>query len=281
MRANALSVDVEDWFQVYALEPVVDRSTWDQRDCRVERNTDHILELFAGGNAKATFFTLGWVAERYPMLMRRIVDAGHEIASHGYDHRRIYTMDAEIFRADVIRAKRAIEDASGVEVTGYRAPSFSFDARTPWAHAVLAETGHRYSSSIAPLAHDHYGMPEAPRHAYRPLSDSDLVELPVTIGSIFGKDFVTGGGYFRLLPSELTYRTIERENGEADRPAIFYFHPWEVDPGQPRLPGTPLKSRLRHYSRLGAMSGKLDALVRRYRWDRMDRVVAAEASRLS
>lgn len=281
MLANALSVDVEDWFQVYALEPVVDRATWDSRDCRVERNTDHILELFEKGGARATFFTLGWLAERYPQLVRRIVDAGHEIASHGYDHRRIYTMDADTFRADLVRAKAAIEDAAGVAVTGYRAPSFSFDARTPWAHAVLAETGHRYSSSVAPLAHDHYGMPEAPRHAYRPLPDSDLIELPVTIGSMLGKDFVTGGGYFRLLPASLTYRTIDRENQERGRPAIFYFHPWEVDPGQPRLPGTPLRSRLRHYSRLGAMSGKLDRLVRRYSWDRMDRVAKTEAARLA
>jgi polysaccharide deacetylase family protein (PEP-CTERM system associated) len=280
MLANALSVDVEDWFQVYALERAVDRRDWDSLEHRVVGNTQVILDLFDAAGVKATFFTLGWVAERYPALMRGIVERGHELASHGCDHRRVYTMEPEAFRADVIRSKQVLEDASGTAVTGYRAPSFSFDTRTPWAHRILAESGYHYSSSVAPLAHDHYGWPDAPRSLYRPLSDSTFVELPVTIAQVLGRNFVTGGGYFRLLPGQITDNAIRRANREDSRPAVFYFHPWEIDPGQPRVPNTPLRSRFRHYTRLGAMAGKVARLLDRHAWDRVDHIIAREAERL-
>ena len=216
---NGLSVDVEDWFQVGAFERVIARADWDRLDPRVERNTDAVLALFAESGVQATFFTLGWVAHRHPALIRRILAEGHEIASHGWDHRRIFTMDAAQFRADLVRARRAIEQAGGVAVTGYRAPSFSLDTRTPWAHPVLAEEGYRYSSSVAPLRHDHYGWPEAPRYAFRPLADAALIELPVTVAEIAGRGVATGGGFFRLLPAALTDYAVRQVNA-AGEPAI-------------------------------------------------------------
>ncbi len=279
MVVNALSVDVEDWFQVGAFEKVIDRADWDSLEHRVEGNTDRVLALFEAAGVKATFFTLGWVAERYPALMRRIVDGGHEIASHGWDHQRVFTMGPEQFRADLARARVALEDASGVKVTGYRAPSFSIDARTPWAHAVLAEAGYGYSSSVAPIRHDHYGWAEAPRGAHRPVKDSDLIELPITIARVAGRQVTTGGGFFRLLPGAITSTAIGAANRE-QRPAIFYFHPWEIDPAQPRVAQAPFKSKLRHYARLGAMAGKLNTLIAGHAWGRMDAVAAREAERL-
>ncbi|MET0246108.1 MAG: XrtA system polysaccharide deacetylase [Sphingomonas sp.] len=280
MVVNALSVDVEDWFQVGAFETVIDRRDWDGLEHRVEVNSDRVLDLFERGGVKATFFTLGWVAQRYPALIRRIVARGHEIASHGWDHRRVFTMTPEAFRDDLARARAAIEDAGGAAVTGYRAPSFSIDRRTPWAHVVLAEHGYAYSSSVAPIRHDHYGWADAPRTAFRPVAGSDLVELPITITSVFGRQVTTGGGFFRLLPASVTRGAIERANARA-RPAVFYFHPWEIDPDQPRVAAAPLKSRLRHYARLDAMAGKLERLIARHDWGRMDAIVACEAARLS
>jgi len=191
---NALSVDVEDWFQVGAFERVIDRAHWPALESRVARNTDRVLDLFARTGVKATFFTLGWVAERAPAQLRRIVAEGHEIASHGWAHDRVFTMEPEQFRADLRRARTAIEDAAGVPVTGYRAPSFSIDRRTPWAHPVLAEEGYAYSSSVAPIAHDHYGWPDSPRFAWKPLTDSSLVELPVTTATFAGRRMAAGGG---------------------------------------------------------------------------------------
>ena len=276
---NGLSVDVEDWFQVGAFERVIDRDDWPTLQSRVEANTDAVLDLFAESNSKATFFTLGWVAERCPALIRRIVDAGHEIASHGVDHQRVFTMTADQFRADIGRARKALEDAAGVAVTGYRAPSFSIDKRTPWAHRVLAEEGYAYSSSVAPVRHDHYGWPEAPRFAFRPVADAALIELPVTTARIGRRTMATGGGFFRLFPSAFTNWAVRQVNAD-DRPAIFYFHPWEIDPGQPRVANAPLRSKLRHYSRLGAMAGKLRHLVEGHRWGRVDGVAAREAARL-
>ena len=271
---NALSVDVEDWFQVGAFETVIDRGDWPRLESRVERNTDAVLALFAQAGVHATFFTLGWVADRCPSLMRRIVAAGHEVASHGWDHRRVFTMTPAAFRDDLSRARAAIEDAAGTAVTGYRAPSFSIDARTPWAHPVLAEAGYRYSSSVAPVAHDHYGWRAAPRFAFRPLPEADLIELPVTVAEWAGRRMATGGGFFRLLPAALTDAAVRQVN-RAGQPAVFYFHPWEIDPDQPRVGQAPLRSRLRHYSRLGAMAGKLAGLARRHRWGRTDAVVDA------
>lgn len=276
---NGLSVDVEEWFQVGAFERVIDKADWPGLQSRVEANTGAVLDLFAETGAKATFFTLGWVAERAPRLMQRIVAAGHEIASHGVDHQRVFTMTAAQFRADLRRARAALEDASGVAVTGYRAPSFSIDTRTPWAHQVLAEEGYAYSSSVAPVRHDHYGWPDAPRFAFRPVAGADLVELPVTVARIGNRHLATGGGFFRLFPSALTNWAVRQVNAE-ERPAIFYFHPWEVDPGQPRVANAPLKSKLRHYSRLGAMADKLRHLVAGHAWGRIDAIAAREAARL-
>ena len=278
---NALSVDVEDWFQVGAFENVIASSAWDGLPQRVERNSEAVLDLFDRAGVKATFFTLGWVAERYPALIRRITDAGHEIASHGWDHQRVFTMNAAVFRADLEKTRIAIEDACGHSPAGYRAPSFSIDKRTPWAHRVLAEEGYAYSSSVAPVRHDPYGWPEASRFAFRPVQDSKLIELPVTTVEVGGRRLAAGGGgFFRLLPYRFSSWAIARVNGGERRPAVFYFHPWEIDPGQPRVADAPLKSRLRHYSRLGAMEGKLFRLLKSHRWGRTDEVVAAERARL-
>lgn len=279
---NALSVDVEDWFQVGAFEGVIDRESWDSLPRRVERNTDHVLRLFGDAGVTATFFTLGWVAERHPALIRRIAEAGHEVASHGWDHRRVFTLTEQEFAADLDRAKAAIEDACGHSPAGYRAPSFSIDARTPWAHAVLAERNYAYSSSVAPLSHDHYGWPGSPRFAWRPLPDSELIELPVTTVEVAGRRMAAGGGgFFRVLPYAFSRWAISRTNRRDRRPAIFYFHPWEVDPGQPRVGDAPLRSRLRHYTNLSVMEPKLLKLLRDHRWGRTDEVAAAERSRLT
>jgi len=277
---NALSVDVEEWFQVGAFENTIDRADWDGLESRVSANTGQVLDLFAEAGVKATFFTLGWVAARHGALMRRIVAEGHELASHGWDHARVFTLTADGFRDDLRRARAALEDAGGVAVTGYRAPSFSIDARTPWAHPVLAEEGYAYSSSVAPIAHDHYGWAESPIAAHRPVAGADFIELPITTIRVAGRSMTTGGGFFRLLPTRMTDQAVESVNTRAGRPGVFYFHPWEVDPGQPRVRGAPLKSRVRHYARLGAMAGKLRHLVRRHQWDRVDAVVAREAVRL-
>lgn len=278
---NALSVDVEDWFQVGAFENVIDRSDWDGLEQRVERNGNAVIDLFAEAGVKATFFTLGWVAERYPALLRRAAEAGHEIASHGWDHVRVHTMTPEAFRADLKRARTAIEDACGQTPTGYRAPSFSIDKRTPWAHRVLAEEGYVYSSSVAPLRHDHYGWPEAPRFAHRPLAGSDLTELPVTTVEVGGRRMAAGGGgFFRMLPYGFSNWAVARVNKADRRPAVFYFHPWEIDPAQPRVSGAPLRSRLRHYSRLSTMRPKLLRLFKEHSWGRTDEVVASEQARL-
>ncbi|MEH3037362.1 MAG: DUF3473 domain-containing protein [Sphingomonas adhaesiva] len=268
-----MSVDVEEWFQVGAFERTIDKGDWGTLESRVADNTARVLDLFAAAGVRATFFTLGWVAQRQPRLIRRIVAEGHELASHGWDHQRVFTMTAEAFRADLARARVALEDAGGVAVGGYRAPSFSIDARTPWAHDVLAEEGYAYSSSVAPVRHDHYGWRHAPRFAWRPRHDAALVELPVSVARIVGRHVATGGGFFRLLPAALTDVAL-RQAHAAGQPGVFYFHPWEVDPGQPRVARAPLRSRLRHYSRIDAMAPRLAALLARYRWGRTDAVVA-------
>lgn len=278
---NALSVDVEDWFQVGAFETVIARDAWETLPRRVERNTDAVLALFEEAGVKATFFTLGWVATRHPALIRRIADAGHELASHGWDHKRVFTMSEAEFRDDLRRARDTIEQASGRKVGGYRAPSFSIDARTPWAHPVLADEGYAYSSSVAPVRHDHYGWRESPRFAWRPVAGAELIELPVTTVEVAGRRFAAGGGgFFRLLPYALSDWAIARVNRE-QRPAIFYFHPWEVDADQPRVDYAPLKSKLRHYTNLSVMRPKLLKLLKAYKWSRTEEVAAAERARLA
>lgn len=282
---NALSVDVEDWFQVGAFERVIARESWDSLPQRAEANTMAVLELFEQAGVKGTFFTLGWIAERHPQLLRRIADAGHELASHGYDHQRVFTFSPEQFRDDLRKSRYLIEDACGHRVHGYRAPSFSIDARTSWAYRVLAEEGFAYSSSVAPVRHDHYGWPEAPRFAFRPLADSMLVELPVTTARLGGRTLAAGGGgFFRLLPYGFSRWAIRQVNERNSRPAIFYFHPWEIDPGQPFVRNAPMRSRLRHYSRLGTMANKLRRLMTEFEWGRVDELLdeqAAQARSLS
>jgi len=280
MITNALSVDIEDWFQVGAFETTIKRADWDSLECRVERNTDACIALFGESGVKATFFTLGWVAERYPALIRRIVDAGHEIASHGYGHERVFSLSPEVFVENISHTRKLLEDAGGQRVIGYRAPSFSIDARTPWAHEALAQAGYVYSSSVAPVKHDHYGWPEAPRFAFKPVSGHDLIELPVTTALFAGRTLAAGGGgFFRLLPYRFSTWAIRQVN-RADAPASFYFHPWEIDPGQPRVTDAPLRSKLRHYPNLDRMADKLRKLVRQFAWGRYDAVVAEVAATL-
>ncbi|MEM9501898.1 MAG: XrtA system polysaccharide deacetylase [Pseudomonadota bacterium] len=274
---NGLSVDVEDWFQVGAFENVIERDEWDSIKTRVENNVDRILDLFSEADVHATFFTLGWVAKRNPRMIRRIADAGHELASHGYDHARVFTFERAQFGEDIRMAREIIEDASGQKVTGYRAPSFSIDQRTPWAFMELAEQGYAYSSSVAPIAHDHYGWPAAPRFAFRPIPWADLVEMPVTTAMLGGRRVAAGGGgFFRVLPYAFSRWAIRQVNRRDQRPAVFYFHPWEIDPNQPRVPGAPMRSRLRHYTGLEHMAGKLRDLVHEFRWGRMDMVAHRE-----
>ena len=266
---NALTIDVEDYFQVSAMAPYIRRSEWDSRECRVERNVDRILALLARRNTKATFFTLGWLAERYPQLVRAIVAQGPELASHGYGHERASDLSREAFTADISRAKQLLEDIGGVVVQGYRAPSFSIGKGNLWAFDCLQATGHRYSSSIYPIKHDHYGMPDAPRftHSVAP----GLLEIPITTLRLGQRNLPSsGGGYFRLLPYALSRWMIGRVNATDRKPAIFYFHPWEIDPGQPRVAGINLKTRFRHYVNIDRMERRLDQLLQDFRWGRMD-----------
>jgi polysaccharide deacetylase family protein (PEP-CTERM system associated) len=268
---NAFTVDVEDYFQVSALAPQIDRATWDERPCRIERNVNRLLELLAHNDAHATFFTLGWIAERYPQLVRDIVAAGHEVASHGFDHLRASEQSVSAFRQDVGRAKRLLEDIAGQRVRGYRAPSFSIGYTNPWAFDVLVEAGYRYSSSVYPIAHDHYGMPDAPRFAYQ--ARPRLLEIPITTTRLLGRNLPAGGGgYFRLAPYRVSRWAVARVNRVDRRPAIFYMHPWEIDPDQPRIPGTSLKTRFRHYINLERTESRLARLLRDFRWGRMDEV---------
>jgi polysaccharide deacetylase family protein (PEP-CTERM system associated) len=268
---NALTIDVEDYFQVSALAPYIPRSTWDTRECRVERNVDRILALLAEHGVHATFFTLGWVAERYPALVRRIVAGGHELASHGHGHERASDLTEPAFTQDVVRAKALLEDIGGRPVLGYRAPSFSIAGGNLWALDVLARAGYRYSSSVYPVAHDHYGMPGAPRFAYR--LPNGLLEVPPTTLKLGGRNLpASGGGWFRFFPYALSRALIRRVNAVDGESAVFYFHPWEIDPGQPRVPGTDAKTRFRHYVNLHRTEPRLHALLRDFRWGRMDQV---------
>lgn len=277
---NGLSVDVEDWFQVGAFETVIDKDDWSGLADRVERNCDLILQMFADADVKATFFTLGWVAQRHPALVRRIAEQGHELASHGWDHARVFRMDSSEFARDLEMSRKAIEDAGGFSISGYRAPSFSIDRRTPWAYMVLAEQGFTYSSSVAPVAHDHYGWPEAPRFAFRPIPGCELLEIPVTTAIFAGRRLAAGGGgFFRVLPYGFSRWAIRQVNRRDGRPAVFYFHPWEIDPDQPRVAGASMKSRLRHYTNLDGMADKLRQLVGEFQWTRMDVLAAREAAR--
>jgi polysaccharide deacetylase family protein (PEP-CTERM system associated) len=270
---NAMTCDVEDYFQVSAFAPFIDRASWPDRECRVEANIDRILGVFSANGVKATFFTLGWIAERYPEMVKRIVAEGHELASHGYGHLRASDQTRAEFDQDIRSSKALLEDLGGQAVVGYRAPSFSIGEGNLWALEALAEAGYRYSSSIYPIQHDHYGMPSAPRFAFYPNGPDGLLEVPITTALLMGKKLPAGGGgYFRLLPYAISKWMMEKVNREDREPTLFYFHPWELDPGQPRPQGLSAKSRFRHYINIDRMENRLAALTRDFAWDRMDRI---------
>jgi polysaccharide deacetylase family protein (PEP-CTERM system associated) len=269
---NAMSVDVEDYFQVSAFEKNISRSDWDQLPCRVEGNTHRILDLFAVHDVKATFFMLGWVAERYPELVRRITDSGHELASHGYTHTRVTQQTPKVFSEDIAKTKTLLEDIAGCEVLGYRAASYSIVSETLWAHDLLQEAGYRYSSSIYPIHHDLYGIPDAPRFPYLHKEDG-LLEIPITTVSLLKHNLPCGGGgYFRLLPYRMSRLAMKHVNKTDRQPCVFYFHPWEMDPQQPRQQGISRRTQFRHYLNLDRMKDRIARLLTDFNWDRMDRV---------
>ena len=270
---NAMTCDVEDYFQVSAFAPYIDRASWPSRECRVEANMDRILALYDRHGVRATFFTLGWIAERYPNVVKRIVAGGHELASHGYGHLRASDQTREEFANDIRSSKALLEDIGGQAVVGYRAPSFSIGRANLWALDELLDAGYRYSSSIYPIAHDHYGMPEAPRFAFYPNGTDGLLEIPITTVNVMGRNPPAGGGgYFRLLPYALSRWMMNKVNQDDRQPALFYFHPWELDPEQPRPEGLGAKARFRHYINIDRMEARIEALARDFAWDRMDRI---------
>jgi polysaccharide deacetylase family protein (PEP-CTERM system associated) len=271
---NAFTIDVEDYFQVSAFAPHIPRSEWPIRECRIERNVDNILAMLDEHGAKATFFTLGWIAERYPGVVRNIIRGGHELASHGYGHERASDQTPESFFADINVAKLILEDLSGTEVKGYRAPSFSIGENNLWAFECLEKAGYRYSSSIYPIRHDHYGMPNAPRHAH---AVGSLIEIPATTLRFLNRNWpASGGGYFRLMPYGLSRWMIERINRVDQLPAVFYFHPWELDVDQPRIAGISAKTRFRHYVNIHRMEARLHRLLADFAWGRMDHLFLGE-----
>ncbi|MEQ1530243.1 MAG: XrtA system polysaccharide deacetylase [Methylococcales bacterium] len=270
---NAMTVDVEDYFQVSAFEPYIDKKQWDNLPHRVQRNTHQILDLFAANHIKATFFTLGWVAERYPDLVKRIVAEGHELACHGYEHIRVTEQTPEQFRSDIRKTKQLLEDMAGVEVKGYRAASYSICAGNLWALDVLQEQGFKYSSSIYPVKHDLYGIPDAPRFMYQPIADSDFKEIPITTVRFGQKNMPCGGGgFFRFYPYVFSKWAFNRVNNQEHQPGIFYFHPWEIDPEQPRQQGLSLKAKTRHYLNLHKMEHRIKMLLTDFNWNTMEHV---------
>ena len=264
---NAMTVDVEDYFQVSAFEQQAPVADWDGFESRVSRNTERLLQLFDGAGVTATFFVLGWVAERYPSLVHRIAAQGHEIASHGYEHRLVYTQTPETFTADLARAKAAIEDAAGQAVVGYRAPSYSITRSSLWALDVLVDQGYTYDASIYPIHHDRYGIPDWPRHIHRvQRAGGALWELPGSTARWAGANLpIGGGGYFRLLPYWWTSRGFDRVNRVEEQPGVFYLHPWEIDPEQPRLEADRM-TRFRHYRNLGKTEARLKRLMREFQF---------------
>jgi polysaccharide deacetylase family protein (PEP-CTERM system associated) len=269
---NALTIDVEDYFQVSALAPYIPRSQWENQESRIEQNVDRILDLLDDYGARATFFTLGWVAERYPQLVRRIVAGGHELASHGFGHQRASEQSPEAFFADIQLAKIVLEDICGNEVKGYRAPSFSIGESSGWAFECIERAGYLYSSSIYPIRHDHYGNPDAPRFAHE--VREGLVEMPITTMRLFGRNWPAGGGgYFRFLPYAMSRWLLRRVNHVDRQPAIFYLHPWEIDAAQPRVAGIDAKTRFRHYINLHRTEDRLRQLLFDFEWGRLDEVL--------
>lgn len=274
---NALTCDVEDWFQVSAFEHLVSKDGWRQRECRIPRNVDKILEIYDAAGVHGTFFTLGWVAVHFREVVRRIAGEGHEIASHGMQHVRVWNQSPNEFRADIHQARELLEDVSGQRVRGYRAASWSLDERTPWAHQIMAEAGYEYSSSVYPISHDHYGLPDAPPHPFY-VKSAGILEVPASTLRLFGRNLpAAGGGYFRLLPMAVSLWLMRRITNETGLPAIFYFHPWELDPEQPRMVGIPIRTRFRHYLNLGRFESRLERLLRAMNWGRMDEIYLRDA----
>jgi polysaccharide deacetylase family protein (PEP-CTERM system associated) len=272
LPVSAMTIDVEDYFQVSAMAPYVSRAQWETLESRVCRNVEKALELFAESNTKATFFFLGWVAERFPELVKQVAVFGHEVASHGYEHTKVSTQSAEEFLEDARHTRLLLEDISGQPVNGYRAASFSIDESTPWAHDILAQAGYRYSSSVYPVSHDHYGMPGAPRWPHK-TGSAGLLEIPMTTVRLFGRNWpASGGGYFRLFPRAVSTWGLGRVIRKEGRPAVFYFHPWELDPDQPRVADLGAKARFRHYLNLHKFEGRLRTVLAAFPWGRMDEI---------
>ncbi len=269
---NAMTVDVEEYFQVSAFEGVVDAGSWSTRPARVETAIDRILGLFDEHDTHATFFVLGWIAEQHPEMVRRIAKEGHEIASHGWNHTRVTEQNPESFFQDVFKTRNFLEDLSGVKVSGYRAASYSINESNTWAWEKLVEAGYVYSSSVVPVKHDLYGMPSASRSAFF-VADGQLLEIPVTTISIAGRNInCGGGGWFRLFPYAFSRWALRRVNETEGQAGLFYFHPWEIDPEQPRLSGLPLKSKFRHYLNLQKNYEQIERLFNDFQWGRMDDV---------
>ena len=272
-----MTCDVEDYFQVSAFDGIVSQDQWTDIECRIPRNIDKALQLFADHDTKATFFTLGWVAEHHPEVIHRIVNEGHEVASHGMCHRRVWSQTPDEFRQDANRARGLLEDVGGISVVGYRAASWSIDKRTPWAHEILAEVGYQYSSSVYPISHDHYGVPDAPRRPYV-VDGSSILEVPPSTARFLGRNIpVSGGGYFRLFPLSLSKHFIRKHQLNESCPYIFYFHPWELDPDQPRFEHASSKARFRHYLNLHKFETRLCDLLRIFQWGRMDDIYLGSA----
>ncbi|HEV8331044.1 MAG TPA: XrtA system polysaccharide deacetylase [Steroidobacteraceae bacterium] len=273
---NAMTIDVEDYFHVSAFAQVLDRSSWPKLESRVERNTQRLLDLFDEHQVRMTFFVLGWVAERYPELIKSLHRRGHEVACHGLTHELVYKQTPELFRSETHRSKSLLEDLTGAPVRGYRAASYSITAKSIWALDILVELGFEYDSSIFPIHHDLYGMPGAPRRPHA-VAHGKLLEIPLTTVQLAGQRLpCAGGGYFRLLPYSVFRWSLRRVNAEG-LPAVFYMHPWEIDPGQPRI-AAPLKSRFRHYTNLHRTESRLSKLLKEFRWGRMDEVFMARQS---
>jgi polysaccharide deacetylase family protein (PEP-CTERM system associated) len=273
---NAMTVDVEDYFHVSAFENTIAKTDWEKTPLRVEHNTYRLLELFEKHNVKSTFFTLGWVAERCPNLIKAIVDQGHELASHGFAHQRITEMTKDDFITDVVKSKVILEQLSGTEVIGYRAPSFSLNDTNTWVYEKLIELGFLYSSSTYPIQHDLYGVPNWPRFIHErseSVHGQKIIEIPIpTLRKNNINTGIGGGGYFRLYPYWLSKKRIDKFHEQEQKPYSFYFHPWEIDPDQPRVKDAPLKSKFRHYINLSRMEGKLERLLKDYQWNTMKSV---------
>lgn len=273
---NYLTIDVEDYFHVSAFEKQSPPDTWAERECRVDRNTDRVLALLDEKEVKATFFILGWVAERYPQVTKSIAANGHEVASHGYLHQRVALQDRQTYREDIRRSKKLLEDQTGAAVLGYRAPSYSITRATDWAFDELIAAGFQYDSSIFPMKHDFYGIPDWPRFAgyavkagsgwqnsEQPGKEGESIrEIPITTLRLGARNLpIAGGGYFRLLPYCVTRWGLNKINRDENQPFVFYLHPWEFDPKQPRMEGASAKSRFRHYLNLGKTKRRFESLL--------------------